>query len=456
MPAINEKVEVLRGVVFSYVTAPEKYYYREYNEDTQKYRYKIIKGARDIEEAKRLALDVFSEFRQEEASPSPLRIAEVTPKDRTPYSRLLEPLIDQWLREEKEKSDKGLLSVHTWLNKRVSVGLHLREYFKMNGILRTHQFTASTLDNYQVYRASTTRLTRNKELRVIQVFKNWLARHDYLPPKVASQKVITLEKIKDEDLTANPAICPEDWEVIIRSIRSWRAAGLSNPNHKTYYWRTLFWTFCLVMKNSGMRPIELLQLRWRDVELLPLTAKEEEQRRTNKMSSALTDKVATTYIFVRKSKTRVQREVPCKVGRELRRWKDFLDEYLSKYGKEAVTGDGLIFGNCDNEWRAYLTCNYSQCWRKIVSELYKLGKLKGHKYSDRRYTVYSMRATFIEDNLLQDGGIDIFYLATICGHSVQILQRHYERITVRSRMDELAPIPYGKKRREERETMTLY
>jgi integrase len=454
MPAINEKEEVLRGVVFSYVTAPDKYYYREYNKDTQKYRYKIVKGARNIEEAKRLALDVFSELRSNEASP----IAEVDKvrwgdnPTRTPSSRLLEPLIDQWLREEKEKSDKGLLSNHTWLNKRVAVGLHLREYLKRNGVLRTHQFTISTLDNYQVYRASTTRLTRNKELRVIQVFKNWLARHEYLPVKVQGQRVITLEKIRDEDLQANPAICPDDWDIIIRKIRTWRNEGIHNPNHKTYYWRTLFWTFCLVMKNSGMRPVEIAQLRWKDIEFLPLTPKEEELRRTGKMSSALTDKAATTYIFVRKSKTRVQREVPCKVGRELRRWKDFLDEYLSKYGKEAVSGDTYVFGNVDHEWRSYKVNSYSAAWRMVTKGLV----LQGHKYSDRRYTLYSMRATFIEDNLLQEGGIDIFYLATICGHSVQILQRHYERITVRSRMDELAPIPYGKKRREERETTTLY
>jgi integrase len=454
MPAINEKVEVLKGVVFSYVTAPEKYYYREYMEDTQKYKYKIIRGARNIEEAKELALDVFSEFRQEEAVPLPIRLATSVEKTRVPYSRLLEPLIDQWLREEKEKSDKGLLSVHTYLNKRVSVGLHLRHFLKVNGILRTHQFTATTLDNYAVYRSSTTRLTRNKELRVIQVFKNWLARHEYLSPKVSSQRVINLEKIKDEDLTANPAICPEDWDVIIKAIRQWRNAGVDNPNYKTYYWRTLYWTFCLVMKNSGMRPNELVQLRWKDIELLPLTPKEEELRKSGRMSSGLTEKVATTYVFVRKSKTRVQREVPCKVGRELRRWKDFLDEYLSKYGKEGVSisGDTYVFGNVDHEWQPYKVNSYSAAWRMITKGL----SLQGHKYSEKRYTLYSMRATFIEDNLLQEGGIDIFYLATICGHSVQVLQKHYERITVRSRADELAPIPYGKTKRKDKETTTLY
>jgi hypothetical protein len=68
--------------------------------------------------------------------------------------------------------------------------------------------------------------------------------------------------------------------------------------------------------------------------------------------------------------------------------------------------------------------------------------------------MYSMRSTFIEDNLLQEGGCDVFYLARVCGHDVKILQRHYERIQVRSRASELRQIPYGK--REEKEETTTY
>ena len=68
MPAIAAKADCLKGVVFSYATDPTKWYYREYNEQTQKYQYKIIKNAKTLEDAKEKAIDVFTLFRQKEAS----------------------------------------------------------------------------------------------------------------------------------------------------------------------------------------------------------------------------------------------------------------------------------------------------------------------------------------------------------------------------------------------------
>jgi hypothetical protein len=46
---------------------------------------------------------------------------------------------------------------------------------------------------------------------------------------------------------------------------------------------------------------------------------------------------------------------------------------------------------------------------------------------------------------MQEGGCDVFLLARVCGHDVKILQRHYERINVRARSDELKQLPFGKK-----------
>lgn len=173
------------------------------------------------------------------------------------------------------------------------------------------------------------------------------------------------------------------------------------------------------------------------------------------MSSVVTDKVATCYIHIRKSKTKSQREVPAKCGRELRRWKDFIFKFITDTKRKHLPdGDSCVFGNCDNDYRPYSHCFYSQAWSEGVREPLH-GQLKGHPFSDKHYTLYSMRATFIEDNLLQEGGCDVFYLARVCGHDVKILQRHYERITVRERAGELKQIPYGKKRQQTRTTNPL-
>lgn len=72
--------------------------------------------------------------------------------------------------------------------------------------------------------------------------------------------------------------------------------------------------------------------------------------------------------------------------------------------------------------------------------------LKGHKFSERPYTIYSMRSTFIENMLLSK--MDIFLLSRICGHSVDMLTRHYERIDVKERAEEITKINYGARDRD--------
>ena len=67
-----------------------------------------------------------------------------------------------------------------------------------------------------------------------------------------------------------------------------------------------------------------------------------------------------------------------------------------------------------------------QAWRNIVDGLMLEGKLKGHKFSDCKYTLYSMRSTFIEGHLLK--GTDIFLLARVSGHSVKPPMDTYERM----------------------------
>ena len=71
--------------------------------------------------------------------------------------------------------------------------------------------------------------------------------------------------------------------------------------------------------------------------------------------------------------------------------------------------------------------------------------LKGHKFSERNYTIYSMRSTFIEDKLLE--GMDIYLLARLCGHSVTVLMKHYERLDLRTRAEEITAIDYGKRKK---------
>mgnify|MGYP002044683823 FL=1 len=86
--------------------------------------------------------------------------------------------------------------------------------------------------------------------------------------------------------------------------------------------------------------------------------------------------------------------------------------------------------------------NFGKSWKKIIEAVQE--ELKGHKFSERKYSIYSMRSTFIENNLI--AGMDIFLLARICGHSIQMLTKHYERMDIRKRAEEITRINFGKKR----------
>ena len=444
MPAINEKQEILDGVVFSYVNRPTTFFYRVYDKDTQKYRSTKIKGATTLVEACRYALTAHDYLREKETTNNalPFKVGR-SDRSQTPYSRLVDPLIDQYLAWQKERVDANLITSGTYRTLTFALGKHLREYLRYKKILRTSELKLTTFDDYYIFRSNASVLYRAAEIRKVGGWIGWLVKNEFIHPKLSQLKLPT-QKITEEDLLANPAINPVDWEVITKALRVRRDTSHIYNNKKVHYWRTLFHTFCLMMKNTGMRPAELRHLQWRDIEVLPLTASEEEQRKSGTMNSALTDKAATCYIYIKRSKTKAQREVPAKVGRELRRWKDYVTEYLKSKSRSCLTLDCYIFGNPDNEWRPYAYTNFVSSWTKTLEPVRSV--FKGHKFSDKPYTIYSMRSTYIEDNLLQEGGCDVFLLATICGHDVKILQKHYERINVRERAGELIQIPYGRSR----------
>ena len=65
--------------------------------------------------------------------------------------------------------------------------------------------------------------------------------------------------------------------------------------------------------------------------------------------------------------------------------------------------------------------------------LHRTNKLKdqlnGHRFSPHPYTIYSMRSTFIEDQLMK--GTPVIEVAEMAGHDVRETQRTYARLNLR-------------------------
>ena len=119
-----------------------------------------------------------------------------------------------------------------------------------------------------------------------------------------------------------------------------------------------------------------------------------------------------------------------------------MKKYLAEWGiNYKITMNDYVFMNPFNDFMPASQARIRQTWRSQVDKLKDQGRLKGHKFSDHRYTLYSMRSTFIEDHLLK--GTDVFLVARIAGHDVKTLMQTYERLDIRKRAEEITNINYG-------------
>ena len=76
-------------------------------------------------------------------------------------------------------------------------------------------------------------------------------------------------------------------------------------------------------------------------------------------------------------------------------------------------------------------------WRRIES----------YVFSDRNYTPYSLRSTFICNLILQ--GKDIYEVAKLAGHSIAVCERYYAKLDMGRKSKELTEIEYGIKGRRQ-------
>jgi integrase len=402
-----------------------------------------------MEEAVQAAVDVAFQLHNDKPSPQVAALIGSTGSSaqdrktyqkqivtRQPRKQRIEDAIESFLKEEQKRVDVGLLAQKTQTQKRITLTLHLLPYLKNHKCISyTNQIKETTFRDYSIFRANATPLTRNNEISQIKDFcKNYLVKHRLLSADLLMDRdFLKRNQIKQVDKMRNPAICSEDWEVIVRYIRGeYRNSALNLPNHRIHYWRTLFWHWILFAKNSGMSPEEILRLKWKQIEIV-------DEGRINSKGERETWEVA--YIYTIRSKTKQAREIPVNQARELRRWKKLQEQYLNTHAIDTkISKETLVFGNPHNSFKAYGYSNYQRSWREAREALQD--KLKGHRFSHHHYTIYSMRSTFIEDHLLK--GTPVFEVAEMAGHSVTETQKTYAKLNLRKKGAEITLPQLGK------------
>ena len=488
MPALATKQAVLdgRAKVVSYARNPAAFFIRVLVPGKRSYRTRRIDGVSTPQEAIEAALDAFMEMGAVADAKPPRRGTKPGTKITRSGSSISKHLADHYL-EQEQKYESGLIKASTLKNKKETLFLHLDAYLKYAGISRPSQVKVGAFDRYQVWRIESnaskglsqpSNLTLKKESAIISGFIGYLSRHRLLDPYEAANKQDISPKIRlsDTDFDSNPPIRDlDEWKLILQEVRRWVKESASHPRPRNYFYRRMFWTLLLVLKQTGMRPDEARRLRWKDIEVEDIgrfSKRQWEEDMAFMQSQGITecdleqleeyDREAigrvsrfVTHIRILHSKTKSTREVTSNSAEALARWKQWQSEYLllmqqklrlsSKSFSYRITEDDLVFAMPEAngvETTSYNTFNIN--WRKIIDRCGS--KLKGPLMSDHQYTIYSLRSSRAQE--LMDMGVDVYLAATQLGHTVAMLEKVYARLPQRRRATkEAAHIDFGKRSR---------
>ena len=439
MPAIKASIPVEEGIsVFTYAKGKEGWFVRKWNKHERRYRIKKIEGATTQAEALASFYKALVSFEQTQQRKN-------TKKLPAQEGVTISALVDEFVELEAKRVEAGLKDDEAAVRRRQSLQRMLT-YLEAKGITFPNEIDALTWEDYPIFRKELMKGTRKTELKDIGAFcRNHLVPRGYLSNEVAMGKhFIPKITITDDELDANPAITPDDYKVINQFLR---IEFQQTNNYKGRYTRRMFYTFVHLLKNSGCRPDEMLNVRRKDVELTnPMRWSESKQKWEDDYKLKL---------HIRKSKTGKKRDVICRsnAGAHLLEFLRFQRAYLDEHYPSVPTPDeGLLFGKPEDFFeKTFAYRYYNELWEKVREGL--AGKLQGNKFSERPYTLYSLRSTFIEDSITD--GLDVYLVARLCGNSVAVIQKHYDRHDVVKRAQEIQALPLGVKKPPEVETISL-
>ncbi len=450
MPTIATRTSVLdgRGEIINYERNPLAYYLRVYVKEKRGYKTQRIPDVDNIDNAIECALDMFLSLN----SRSELPVKKATSKEKVTVQKglLVTSAIENFLTYEQNRVDAELIKEKTLLSKKETLLVHLIPYCQSKGIIRTTDFKQGVMDDYLVIRGKEcAKLTLKKEIINIGNFIKYLIRHNLVSATEFIEKsIFPPVRIKQSELDGNPPINDDDMKKIWTEMHRWVKEADTHPSPRVKYWRNKFWTFCILLRTTGMRPGEARLLKWKDVEI--------ENRPRTRSNGELEDRFVC-HVLIRDTKTGRPREVTSNAADRLMAWHKVVSSYVktAKNVRGELTPDTYIFGDPHQDEFA-LTGYHSflKSWHVLMDRLKT--KLRGSKLSDKRYTLYSFRSSRVNELLTE--GVDIFIISKQLGHSVSVLQKHYERLgDVRERaVVEAAAISYGKKKSSDKTVVNLF
>ncbi|HEV2349298.1 MAG TPA: site-specific integrase [Terriglobia bacterium] len=341
-------------------------------------RYKTISlKTSDVSEAKDKAYDHDAELRFKVKHEMPM------------FNRTFAQVAQEYANKEKDRADVGQITHHRW---RV-LDSHIRT--QLNRFLGKSQISLLAQDRWQEYpiwrqkngkgrsggRVSDG--TIRSEMATLKAIMAYAASKHYIRENQAFKGKLPLSKVSREEFT------PQEYRKLHTFARKWIKEGRHNLHIR---YRTITYNFILIMTNTGMRPTEAKNLRWRDV-------------------SAHTDKQDRQ--FVRLSVRGKDKHRNLVAASNVATYFERIRE-ISK----ATKPDGFVFTNDQGKPAKTL---YHSLIEKLLIESELL-----HSSSGSRRSTYCFRHTYATFRLTE--GVDVYFLAKQMGTSVKMIEDHYGHV----------------------------
>jgi integrase len=227
--------------------------------------------------------------------------------------------------------------------------------------------------------------TIRQEMMTFRAIMKFAAKNRYIPTNQVPDGKLPMDRARREEFS------PQEYRALYTYSRSEWVPAAANTVHVFY--RQMTHNFVLIMANTGMRPPEARNLRWRDIHV----------RST---------KDGRQFVFLNVRGKGKYRELVAPMT---------VADYLNKVREisKATKPDDFVFST-------YKGKSSQTLYAALVEDLLVQSNLLYSSSGSRRST-YCFRHTYATFRLMH--GTDVYFLAKQMGTSVQMIEKHYGHIT---------------------------
>ena len=306
------------------------------------------------------------------------------------FNRAFSEVAKEYVAEQTRRATRGEIGLERVKKIKSVINAQLNPYV---GSTQVHLVGQDSWDNYPAWRRETgTGRFRNKivsdstisyEMSIFGAAMNFAAKKKYIAATDRFEGRPKLKTMRRDEFNL------EEYRKLHTVGRAWIAKA-TKPT--SIWYRTIAYNFVLIMCNTGMRPSEAKNLRWRDV----MTAKDRDGKEI-------------AVLFVQgKGKSR-KLVAPKSVG-------DYLERIRST--AKATKPDDSVFTTSTGEPAKTL-------YKNMIDDLLTQASLRDGSNGVPRST-YCFRHTYATFRLSE--GVDVYFLAEQMGTSVKMIEDHYGHV----------------------------